>query len=306
MNSRIDEMVLETFRVDEGGFRDIDSIVRQHCDTVSYYIHRDTLGGYDTADVDELLKERNGSETRITAVMIHASGAEELKFNVNFNVDGIDMVTIDGECEDRARLTSLAIEARAVIKDRMQGARLSRRRILYGVAVAFFILGYFGFEAFQNSYANKIEAEQLVEANRIGAPTERALIQANQRLLTQAMSALSKHDLNAEVSILVQEQVTQLQEQVSTTTGSQNVAPLLPVAPWWSNSYWLVLAVASTAAVAAVGTGYLAIASDRSVFLIGSEKTRQERGDRRREFIRKGIGGAVIVTVLSTLILNLI
>jgi hypothetical protein len=116
MASQIDEMVLENFRVGEDGFRDLDSIVRRRCDTVKYYIYRGSaLGGYDTGDVEDLLKERNGAETRIRSVSLHASGPEALRFNVAFD----SIVVITGECGDTARLALLRTEARAVIQDRM-------------------------------------------------------------------------------------------------------------------------------------------------------------------------------------------
>ena len=63
MAGQIDEEVLKNFRVGEGDFKDLDSIVRRHCQVVKYYVYRgSTLGGNDTDDVEVLLRERNGAE----------------------------------------------------------------------------------------------------------------------------------------------------------------------------------------------------------------------------------------------------
>ena len=120
MAAQIDEMALENFIASEDDFRDLDSIIRRHCESVRYYVYKGSvLGGYDTNDVEDLLTERNGVESRIASVALHAAGEDALKFNVEF--DGL--VVIKGECEDRARLVLLTTEARAVIRNRMKGRK---------------------------------------------------------------------------------------------------------------------------------------------------------------------------------------
>jgi hypothetical protein len=138
MAGQIDEEVLGNFKVNENDFRDLDSIVRRHCEIVRYYVYRgSTLGGYDTDDVEVLLKERNGIAARIMSVQLHATGSEGLKFNVDFG----DNVGINGECEDRARLVLLATETRGLIRDRMKGRTPQRTNILYAIAVICVLLG---------------------------------------------------------------------------------------------------------------------------------------------------------------------
>ena len=71
MAGQIDEEVLDIFIVGEDDFRDLDAIVRRHCEAVRYFVYRgSTLGGYDTDNVGVLLKERNGSEAKIDSVML--------------------------------------------------------------------------------------------------------------------------------------------------------------------------------------------------------------------------------------------
>jgi hypothetical protein len=302
MAAQIDEVVLDSFRVDEDDFRDMDSIVRQHCETVKYYVYiKGAQGGYDTDNVARLLKERNGIETRIMSVRLHATGAEGLRFNVEFD----DTVRINAECDDRYRLVLLTTETRAVIKDRMKGRTPKRQVILQAVAVIFFILGYFGFQQFQSNYANRFDAEQLSQSNRLTAPYLRELKAAtpsSQELLAQAVNALSKKNLNAEISFLVGQQIAQLQQQVITNKESQVAKPYSSL-PSWASSFWLTVAAAGATAAMAVGIGYLTLPSSQSVFLIGDEKYKQERADKRRENIKWSVIAAFVVSLATGIIL---
>jgi hypothetical protein len=302
MAGQIDEEVLDNFRVSEDDFKDLDSIVRRHCQIVRYYIYKGSaLGGYDTDDVEVLLKERNGSGTKIESVMLHATGVHDLKFNVNFH----DTVDINGECEDRASLVLLATETRGLIRDRMKGGTPQRRSILYAVAAIFLFLGYLGFQQYQISYANRFNATQTVKADRANAAVrqkENAAIIPTQTLLSQAESAVSKHDLSAEVAVLLQQQIEQWRQEI--ISNEEPVGPA-PNPPSWSTSFWLALAVGCAIALAAVGlVGYLILPSNRSVFLIGDEKRRQERAKQFRTNVKWVIIAGTAVSVISGLILS--
>jgi hypothetical protein len=306
MASQVDEEALENFRVNEEGLRDLDSIVRRHCETVKYYVYKGSeLGGYDTENVEVLLRERNGPESRLQSVKLHATGAQTLTFHVDFD----ETVVISGECEDRARLVLLTTEAKAVIKDRMKGRTLQQSTILTIIGLIFLVVGYIGFEQFQNSYVNQHNAEQLSRTNRVDAPYARelkAVTPSNQKLLAEAISALSQHNLNAEVGVLLQQQVGELRQGLVSTEEEQAFnAITYSASPWWSNSYWLVLAVAIATAAIAVGIGYLTVPSSQSVFLIGDENRRQERAAKRRERIIWGVGATFILGVLSGLVSSL-
>lgn len=307
MTSQIDDMVLENFRISEEDFRDLDSVVRRHCHTVKYYVHKgSSLGNYDTADVEDLVNDRNGAETRIESILLQATGADELKFNIEFN----DEIIMNGECADRARIVLLATDVRSVIRDRMKGGTPKRKTILQAVAVVFFILGYLGFQQIQNSYTNEFNARQMARVSQSSAVASRIAILSNQRLLSRAATALSRHDLNAEMDFLIQQQIDQLRQEI---TGDQSVVanigssemPSDPTPPWWSTSGWLLLAVACAMAAIVVGFGYLVLPSSKSVFLIGDEKRRQDRANNRRMQLRWTIGGGFIVSIVSGLLLSL-
>jgi hypothetical protein len=295
MAAQIEELVLENFRISENDFRDVDAIIRKHCDTVKYYIHKSsTVGGYDTGDVEDLVKDRNGGETRIRSVMLHATGIDGLKFNIDFD----NFVGINGECEDRARLVLLATETKSVIRDRIKSGTPRRNAILQGFVLIFLLLGYFGFQQIQDSYINRFNAALATQDERLSAPYQQELSTTTQRLLSQATSALSRHNLAAEVDFLVQQQIGQLRQQISAQQGAAS-ADSTP--PSWSTSFWLLLAVAAAAATVGFGIGYLLFPSNRSVFLIGDEKRRQDRADKRRK-ATVGIAITLILGVVSSII----
>jgi hypothetical protein len=216
MASQVEDMVLENFRISAEDFRDLDSVVRRHCQTVKYYVHKgSSLGDYDTADVEDLVNDRNGAETRIESILLHATGADGLKFNIEF--DGL--VGMNGECADRARLVLLATDVRSVIRDRMKGVTLKRKTVLQVAAAVFFVLGYLGFQQIQNSYANDFNARYSAQVSQSSdaASLEQAntAIASTQRLLSQATTALSRHNLNAEVDFLIQQQIVQLRQEIA-------------------------------------------------------------------------------------------
>src|ERR1700677_377194 len=304
MAGQIDEEVLTNFIVSEDDFRDLDSIVRRHCQDVKYYVYRGSaLGGYDTDDLEVLLKERNGSGAKIVSVMLHAAGSGGLKFNVDFH----DVVGVNGESEDRARLVLLATEARGLIQDRMKGVTPQRRNILYAVALIFLFVGYLAFQQHQISYANNFNAAQTNKVNMANTAyleKDKAAIVPTQSLLSQAVNALSEHDLSAEIGALLQEQIQQWRQQVI-YSAEPTVSTKNP--PTWSTSYWLAVAVGCAAATLSVGiVRYLVIPGSGSVFLIGDGKQRQERSSKRRTLIIQGIGLALIVGIAASLIASFV
>jgi hypothetical protein len=219
MTSQVGDMILENFRISDEDFRDLDSVIRRHCHTIKYYVHKgSSLGDYDTADVEDVVSDRNGAETRIESVLIHATGADGLKFNIEF----YDEVAMNGECADRARLVLLATDVRSVIRDRMKGGTPRRKTILQVVAAVFFILGYLGFQQIQNSYANEFNARQMSQVSQSADTADQkqanAAVLSNQKLLSQATTALSRHDLNAEIDFLIQQQIRQRQQSLVAVT----------------------------------------------------------------------------------------
>jgi hypothetical protein len=302
MAGQINEEVLDNFIVSEDDLKELDVIVRQRSEAVRYYVYKGSaVAGYDTDDVEVLLKDRNGSGTKIESVRLHATGEDELRFNVNFH----DTVSIDGECDDKDRLVALAIETRGLIRDRMKGGTAQRRNILFSVVVIFFVLGYLGFQQYQNSYTNRFYAAQTAQADRTNAVYRQKQNSATiptRTLLSQATNALSRHNLSAEIGVLLQQQIEQWRQQLITSE-----EPIIKYSnpPSWSTSYGLAFAIACAVAAAAAGVvAYLVLPNSGSIFLIGDEKRRQERAKQVRSNIKWVIIGGVIVSVVSSLIVE--
>jgi len=233
--------------------------------------------------------------------MLHAIGPDGLKFNVDFHGNA----GITGESEDRASLVLLATEARGLILDRMKGGMPQRRNILYAIAIISFFVGYLIFQQYQITYANRYDAAQAAQGNRITAAYQRqetAATVPTQALLSQAIKALSKHDLSAEMAVLLQQQIQQWRQEIIS-----NEEPIVPTSdpPSWSTSYLLVVTVGfGTALAVASVVGYLVLPSNRSVFLIGDEKRRQERAKQLRANIKWVVIAGIAVSVISGFILS--
>ena len=304
MAAQIDELILDHFRVGDDDFRDLDSIVRRQCDAVTYYVNKgSSVEGYDTSDVEELLKDRNGTGTRIRSVRLHATGPEGLRFNVEFN----EAVVVNGECEERGRLAVLATDARSVIQDRMKAGIRNRSNILWGVAALLAILGYFGFQAVQNSNENKFYAIQNAQEGRISAPYThdlKALDSSTQALLSQSEAALARHNIQDEVAALLRQQIDSLQQQTIGNRENQATNRSYAQPPWWESSGIFLLIV--TAAIVGIGTGiaHLVVPSNKSVFMVGDEKGRQKRADKLRHDFIWGILVALAISLAAGAILS--
>jgi hypothetical protein len=175
---------------------------------------------------------------------------------------------------------------------------------VYAIAIIFFFVGYLIFQQYQISSANRYDATQTAQGNRITAEyqrQEKAATVPTQALLSQAISALSKRDINAEMTVLLQQQIQQWRQEIIA-----NEEPILPASdpPSWSTSFWLAVTVGFGTTVVAVSVvGYL-LPSNRSVFLIGDEKRRQERAQQLRANIKWVIIAGIAVTVISSFILS--
>ena len=255
----------------------------------------------ETEDVKDLLRERNGIDSRITSVSILATGAESLSLHVKFE----DNVTMTGACENRGRITVLALDVQGLIRDEMKGPLLKRGAILWAITLAAALVGYMIFQGFQSHEADHIYAQQASEMRRLEAPYQRELNELNpsdQQLLSQAEEAVSKGNLAAEVNFLARQQVAQLRQQIIDNKEDRATASDYSAPPWWSTSNWLLFAVAIFFAAAVFGAMGFILPGGRSVFLIGEEKDRQARRDSRREKLIWQVAAALVIAILAGLI----
>jgi hypothetical protein len=96
----------------------------------------------------------------------------------------------------------------------------------------------------------------------------------------------------------------QWRQQIISNEESQAATNESDSPPWWSTSNWLPIVVAIGTAVFLAFFMFLIFPSNSSVFLIGDEKGRQDRADKRRKYIL-GIGATLIVGIASSLIASL-
>jgi hypothetical protein len=307
VTGRIDELVLTSFRVDADALRYLDAIVRQHRPNIAgnsaikYTVQRNDALEYDTADVEQIIRERNGTETRIEAIKLQLDEPQSL----TFSVDLAGEARIKGVSEDRAQLLQVASDVGRLMRDRMRGKGARRTTILRAAAAVAFVVGYIVFQQIQTAQVNRLNAQYSAQNSKVTAPYLRqmnALNSSDRALLGKGESSVSKSDLKAEVDFLAQQQINQLRQQVISSNENQATqAAKYPSSPWWATSWWLLTAVASICAAFALGVSYLALPGRASVFLIGDEIRRQVVIERRQRAIW-GAGATIAGGVVSSII----
>jgi hypothetical protein len=314
MAASIDDIVLTSFVADAEGFRDLDSIVRQRCkeidsgSVIEYKIVRKDSLRYATEDIEDLLKERNGQETRVESVtmQVKAGPDTDLKFAVRF----ADDVRIDGECEDRANLVLLASDVRTVVRERMKSRGSTSWRWRMWSAVGAFFIGMFGFMQFTTTYSNsQLNASdtQLARSSVVQNSVMRKEDTIVQSVITRYQNQLAGRSSTGQLSFLVQAEVLQLDNLISqnkqaiTTSVSNSYAD-----PWWVNSFFLPFAIGAVLAGLVLGIGYLIYPRTEAVFLVGDEVRRQAKLAQRRERIIWGIGTTFILGVASGVVAGVI
>jgi len=316
MPGNVDEQISNTFVIDGETLRDLDALIRRYRDDidgtaeVGYFVHRVDGFEYATDEIEDVLRERNGAQTRIDSIRAEIRGSNVIRFRIYF----AEEIDIRGGCEDRAKLLALVTDVRALVRDRIiKGRRWKRNTVIGWAAVACFLIGYFGFQIFQNTYTGQVEARRQQAYVERSEPYTKQLAAANPssqvlgEQVDQAKKALAQGDLRAEVSFLVQQQIEQLRQQIIEQQ-EQAVAkyPYGIVAPWWASNWWAAVAVGVIASLFAAGIVYFLLPALGTTFMIGDEIVRQRRRSGRREKIIWGVGVAFIVGIASGIIASLV
>jgi len=316
MTGHINELIENRFVVDADTLRELDSLIRLHRDdidpnaAVRYSILRADSYRYDTEDVEDVLRERNGSKTRIVSIKLTAR--ESRVFNLD--VDLAAKIRLRGNCAERAKLLALVADIRGLMIDRIiRGRRWGKKAIVQALAAVFLLVGYFGFQEIQTSYTNQINAQNVAayyEATAVYArqlssadTSERALLSQ----LAQAESTAARGDVSGEINFLVRQQIEQLrqevvgQEESKAANSSKDIS-----APLWATSWWILAAVACSFGLIGAGIASVFIPSDGIIFMIGDEIRRQQRRNKIRERIVWGIAVAFIVGIASGIVAPLV
>jgi hypothetical protein len=313
MPASIDEEVLPSFRVDSEGLRDLDSIIRQRSSeidpdtSVTYEVSRKDTLNYSTSDVEEIISERNGSETRLQSIKVIAKSgnAGNFNFTVNFN----NNLRITGECEDRAKLLLLSSDVKALIRERMRGKILKRSTrttaVVTGGAIG--LIAYLIFSLIAGSHYTQLSE---IAANKFERSDKAELVtQANnkQTLLKEYNSAIKQHNMQSEIDFLAQVQRNSLKESLPTTFNlGQETFGYTSINPWWISSRYLYLAAAFTFAVIALAVSYVFYPNSDATFVIGDEIKRQKQLAQIRDKLIWSVGVAFVIAVVASIAVSAI
>lgn len=308
MAASLNETVLESFCVDAEGLRDLDSIVRQRCQeidqsaVVEYDILRKDSLRYRTGDIEDLIKERNGNETRIQQVAMnaHTANPDRLKFEVEFDKS----LRITGESNDRASLVLLASDVRALIRERMRGRTPMSRRtrsIITSIALVAGLVGYFIFSnVYTNQWSTRIDREYQVSQNLYNRQSH--IEMSTYRTMLARYRNLGSHaSPNAELAFLVQHDLFQMRDQLAYDQ-AYAAEPRNTAEPWWGNSNYLLLAAGIILAGAVGAASYIAYPNAGAIFMIGDEVRRQTKKAQRRDRLVWGIGVTFVLGIASAIV----
>jgi hypothetical protein len=130
MTGHINELIASRFVVNADTLKEFDSLIRLHRDDIDpnaivrYSIRRADSYKFDTEDIEDVIRERNGPGTRIVSIKLEVRGSRLL----NFDVDLANKIRLRGNCEDRAKLLALVTDIRGLMQDRMiKGRRWGRK-----------------------------------------------------------------------------------------------------------------------------------------------------------------------------------
>ena len=309
MLSSLIEVILPSFRADAENLRDLDSIIKQRSSeinpaySINYEVNRKDSLRFETADVEELIKERNGIETRIERVKIkiEADTSPKLEFNVIFD----DYLRIEGECDDRAKLVLLATDVRTLVRERMRNRSLRNgtRITAAGVAALVAVVGYLAFSVFMTSHYTQTANDALNRYYQIGSQQSLDHARAEQQFLDKYDGISRSNDIKSELSFLVQSQIRQIQSDIETSRSTGN-APPTPANPWWLYSVYILLGIGSTCAALILAVSYIIYPTSKATFVIGDEIKRQARLAVIRERLIWGIGVTFLLGIASAIVVS--
>lgn len=309
MAASLDELVLKDFRVDAEGFRNLDSIMRQRCDEadsdlhVEYDVQRADSLRYTTRDIEDLIRERNGRETRIRTVAARIAGekSSDLKFEVEFEVNAC----INGESDDRAKLVLLASDVRSLLREQMRSRRSISSTLRTTLLVAVFFVGYFGSTFYGDQVSNSYYSKNNFHATQAYRIQDKRIQGAEafmQQVASKYRNEIQKRNSAAEQRFLVEAELAQLQYYIVLQSGSSHgqSAPYVDP-PWWTGSTLFDFAIGVVLSAIVWVLSNLFYPPAGAIFLIGDEVQRQARKARFRERLVWGIGVTFMLGIASAL-----
>lgn len=306
MSARLEEVLLESYRVDPEGLRDLAAIVGQGCHEIDASIEpefevrrRDSLR-YTTGDIEDVLKERNGRETGIKSLTIRAKqdGLFELEIGIGRTVE------IVGQAEDRAKLLLLTSDVRALVHERMKWGfrKLWSPRDTFTVVMALAMFWLLVFLLATSLATDGMRDRYDREVSRMSAAHDRV----NQSYEVKRSEQLAVGEKAADSGTIDDKlaflaRAEPLRQERDIELGKAGKYPSYPKTPWYWTSPLSGIVVVSVA----VGASYLilwALFRGGAVFLIGEEVNRQRRISRRRDRILWGVGVSFLLGIASSIV----
>jgi hypothetical protein len=309
----LDEIVLRSFRVDTEALRNLDSIARQRASEIydSLSIEYDVLRAdslkYTTSDIEELIRERNGTETQILSVKLRIGKEKDNRFN--FEVTFTQHVKISGESDDRASLILLASDVRSLIREQMRSRRSIglRTRIIAAVSVG--AIACITFMAYGSQYLNSFYAKTNTQYNHLEQADDRNIasaVKSMQQTLSKYQAQAHSNSIASEQKFMSEAEVAQLRYDITNGLSISNPAGLTPNSPWWADSLPAFLGVWIVISAITWSVSYLIYPPAGAVFLIGDEIRRQAKQTKLRERLVWGIGATFVLGIASALVATMI
>lgn len=317
MNARINETVLESFRIDEESLRDLDAVVRQRAGEfvsepiLTYEVIRGDNFTYPTTGIEIVLQERNGVETSIRALSLKVEHGDDLTLSVIFDDSG---VRFEAESSDRARLVLLVGDLRSLMRDRMAGRRTSERRRVIGevapyLAPAITFLSLVALGARNSSVLSErhqqASRDYEEEINRQLEADGAQMVEENEVARKEGLRLLEDGTEEEKLDFLI-EQSTNLPSDASAYVAYPSTSyPEYPSSPWFFSPLSIIF-LPILAWLLTLFVRRLLVPRAEHLFLIGDEVKRQTKLEKRRELVVWGIGVAFAVSVVASLAVNAI
>jgi len=270
---------------------------------VTYAVVRRDALSYVTTDVDEILKERNGSETALRDVVLVVDHGEDVRIRLAFSDDGVEL---DAGANDRAKLLLLASDLRALARDRMRGrGGETRNRYVQQLIIPVLLLVcgalFLGLsERVRDNQSDAYDREVAayrIESDRL-AEAEKAEAVVAERT---AERLLSGGTLEEQIDFLVQREGAAANEEAN--------RPSFPEFPDIGDPLYLglpgLLLSFMIAGLLALAARFVLAPAAEHVFLLGDEIARRQKRDKLRQNVIWGVGVAFAVGVLSSLAVTL-
>ena len=306
--------VLDSFTLDGDALRDLDAVVRERCRALDpelapeYVVVRRDGCTYATTTVDDILRERNGKDTRVTSITLKVDDGDGLSFAVAF--DGA--VKLEASGTDRGKTILVAGDIRSFLRERLRRRGLvadatarQLRRWIPAVTGLVMFLAYLQVSVWDY---NRRSAEHRRAIDAASARSDARFDQRQEKeraaaaaLAVDGRAALASGTPKAKLDYLVRREVAIAEEnarqRIEIVSDGDSVPDVDP--PWYFDTPSLSFAIMPVAALLAAALLRWWLPAGAGIFLWGDEGRRQTRRERRRERVVWSIGVAFVVSVLA-------